>query len=1270
MMRSAWWRSGITCAISGESLIVPKKVTFELIARAAGLLAMLYVCGASSASALDISDVPLESALITPPPILMFVLDNSASMNLEFMTDAPQGLFKGACYLFPDSAYQPAPDHLLGANHALNVEDRRLWRSQWAGHNRLYYSPQWHYEPWPSTRTNIFSQADTQQPASNPLRQGHGDVRMRLALPFFSVQDGGMAPVTVPNAHYFTYYDADDNGHLDPDDPIYLVAWVDRNQDGALDVSGSLADDQRCYYRLADDGDGLVEDNELILVREESEKDRIRPSVICPKTSCRRLTDAEELQNFANWFTYYRRREFAAKAIAARCLSNLSQINVGLYAVNRSPRLKAQFIKGGSSSDSAQAGKAREELIDALYAMQTRGETGLRRALDQVGRYLDRNASSPLGISPFFSAANGGSCQKACSVVISDGFWNGIFSGAGNADGDNGRPYADAWSDTLADVAMTYYEKDLAPDLPDLVPVIGCDRAIHQHMNIHVVSFGPLTRMPGDAAGSCGTDGFDEAFNWPQPVGMAGVESASPPTIADSATGHSAAALAEDLWHAALNGRGRYFVMHSPDALTDALSGVFSQLTSPACSVNAVFSSTGLSTDARFFQIRYDPTDWSGGICAFPLDEQERPILDQAIWCAADQLQQAEALWDQRRIVTYGGRWAQPSGIPLRYEALSAPQLADLTHGAVAETYARDLIDYLRGKATADWRVRKTLIGDIVHGGCVLFGHTLFVGANDGLLHTFDSRSGRERFAYAPNLIFNHLRALSDPYYADHHQYFVDGPLYLGEALVGEYRRNAYLVGGLGKGGKGYFCLLAGQRERARGGNDWDAYRWSLHVDDIDWSRSEEDVAELVRWEYPRPDSSVDGMDNNGDGFVDEPGEVDPNIGYSFGQAYVVNANVEAGRFRPVVIFANGYDSENQKALLYILAADSGEILRIIDTGAAGDNGLSTPALVDVDLDRCVDYVYAGDLQGNLWKFDLTADDPELWGVAYGADNNGDGVIDAAAGDSPLPLFQTGGQPITGRPNVMLMQGSCAGQLPGSMVYFGTGRYLGVQDISNNDPQSLYAIWDYGDDSDDSETLGALTNRQSGSLSSGLNLFPKRIINQTIKDGVAYRQVGGDSFQYSLVEDMEDGDRNARNNSNKAKSGNPEKYAGWFLDLPVSSGADGGSAERIVGDALVRGGKIIVTSYVPDCAPCSGGGHSWLYILDGCNGDSPMERMEQEQPVMARRFKGKISDRPVVMKDPLRPRLDRIVFSDRAGHAMLMEIEGESWGRVYWRKDK
>ena len=563
-MPSVWWRLGITCAINRKSDVVPSKVVFALMVRAAGLLVMLFVCGVRSAHAVDISDVPLESALITPPPILMFVLDNSASMNLEFMTDAPQGLLNGACYLFPDSAYQPAPDHLLGRNHALTVEDRRLWQSQWAGYNRLYYSPQWHYAPWPSTPTNFFAPADMQQPASDPLHQGPGGVHMRLALPFFSMLVGGVTTVTVPNAHYFTYYDADGNGRLDPDESIYLVTWTDRDLDGALDVSGSQTDDQRCYYRLVDDGDGLVEDNELILVGNESEKNRIRPRVSCRKSSCRQLTDAEELQNFANWFTYYRRREFAAKAIVARYLSNLGQINVGLYAVNKSPRLEAQFIKGVSSpSDVAQADKERAGLMDALFAMQTSGGSGLRRALDQVGRYLDQNASSPLGTSPFLSAANGGGCQKACSVVISDGLWNGTFSGVGNADGDQGRPYADAWSDTLADVAMTYYEKDLGPDLPDLVPAIGCDRAIHQHMNIHVVSFGPQAGTLCDASGVCGADDLDEAFKWPQPVGMAGVESPAPPTIDVTAPGNATAALSADLRHAALNGRGRYFGMYS-----------------------------------------------------------------------------------------------------------------------------------------------------------------------------------------------------------------------------------------------------------------------------------------------------------------------------------------------------------------------------------------------------------------------------------------------------------------------------------------------------------------------------------------------------------------------------------------------------------------------------------------------------------------------------------------------------------------------------------
>jgi type IV pilus assembly protein PilY1 len=804
-------------------------------------------------------------------------------------------------------------------------------------------------------------------------------------------------------------------------------------------------------------------------------------------------------------------------------------------------------------------------------------------------------------------------------------------------------------------------------------------------MNTYTVSLGYFSDSnTNDVAGGpnpttpCIADNPSMAVGWLQPWGVLGLEATSDPAQGDSGKtvgGHAKAAI-DDLKHAALNGRGNFLSAFSPMALTRTLPEILAEMNEPACTADVAVNGMGVTADSKVFQASYQTKDWSGEVSAYSLEittGQEVPSLGSSLWSASRMLPGGSSgTWDQRRIVTYGGPWMQPQGVPFRYDQLSTGQRSalgsDLVPNSAADDKAKDLVDFLRGRSFPKYRARETLLGDIVHSTPVLFGGTLFVGANDGMLHAFNAATGEERFSYVPNLIYDHLSALADHLYAYQHRYFVDGPLYAGEVMVGEYQRNAYLVGGLGKGGKGYFCLLVGQRERSPDNQTYGDYHWNFHVDDLDSGSSEGDVGELIQWEYPRPDPSNDWMDNDGDGFLDEAGEIDPNLGYSFGQAYAVNANCVEGTYRPVVIFGNGYDSENRKAVLYVLAADSGQIVRIIDTGAAGDNGLSTPALIDVDLDRRVDYAYAGDLKGNLWKFDLTAADPRRWGVAYGVDMDGDGVIDAAHGDLPAPLFQAPGQPISGRPDVMVMHGSCLPQAPGCMVFFGTGRYLGVTDRADVTQQSLFAIWDYGDDSDDSEHLGRLTDRDSGQLSSGLTLYKKQLVSEANQDGAAYRQLSADDIDYALVEDKVDADGYAVNNTSETQKKNPKHYAGWFFDFPLPVDASIASGERVIGNAAIRGGKVIVPSYIPDNRPCSGGGRSWLNILTACNGDPPLD--SRNEPIHSRGYQGKTNDRPVVVKDLLEPRQDVILFMDHTGRLLTLKMEGENWGKVYWRQGR
>lgn len=1234
------------------------------------------------AAAVDISDTPLDTRIQTPAPLVMFVWDDSDSMDREFMTAEPDGLFAHRYYLFPDEAYTPEVDHNDGRHRDLGEAQRRMWRSQWSGDNRIYFNPRRTYLPWPSTGRFTFGPADPNRPFSDPTRTGSLNARLRLSSVFFSVRSAEQT-ITIPNAHYFIVKDSNGNGVRDAGESVYLITWQDADGDQRLDLSDALANrldnDQRRYFRFEDDGDDGVEDNELTPVLSAAEIESLRPVILDSQGKVqRRQTDAEELQNFANWFTYHRRREFAAKAVVASAIRDARQCYIGIYAINDGPRLGVRPVQvvvsppegaggqGNSVSATAPLDQS-ESLLDALYQAESSGQTNLRQALDQVGRYFDQSHSSTLGAAPWFSAEQGGACQRSYAIVLSDGFWNDLFSGVGNADGGQGAPYADGWSDTLADIAMHYYRRDLAPSLENRVHVHGCDNAVHQHMVTHALSFGvngTIARQDIDNDGRVDAPGYleDPCFERPDTP-----RPAWPRPLPGSAT------TVDDLWHAAVNGRGLYLNADDPEALNAALERILDTIGASVSSSGVAVSGSALSDPAVVYQARYRPDDWSGDVLAFAVDALSGAVDDRpehALWSAAAQLQPAATTSDERRIVTYGGPWRDPQGVPFRYDALSASQKqalgADLTPGSSAEQSARQLLDYLRGRAFAQYRPRSSLLGDVVHATPVIAGQTLFVGANDGMLHAFDARTGAERFAYVPNLVFKQLPALGAPDYVSHHQFYVDATPYVGEVVEDLYQRRSYLVGGLGKGGKGFYGLLLESRQREPAGSGFGPYQTLFSVDDIGAGSSEQALGSIVLWEYPRPEQELDDMDNDGDGQLDETGEEDGDIGYSFGQAYVVNANTRPDAYRTVVIFGNGYNSANGHAVLYIIDAAKGILVRKIDTGVGQDNGLSVPALIDVNLDRCVDYVYAGDLKGNLWKFDLTAQDPAGWGVAYGEDRNGDGVIDAAAGDLPQPLFAAPDQPITGRPDVMAMSGACGPELPGYMVIFGTGRYLGEADRHDASPQSIYGIWDFGDDSDDSEHLGHIVERPAGRLSSGLALARREVVAQLSQEGTLYRQLSEWRASYPTVVDNEDGDRISANNGRTQQAVDPSEWAGWFFDFPVAPDPHAEPGERVTGNAILRGGKTVMLSFAPRQALCDCGGVSWRYLLDSC-GDSPSPSGANNNALLAKRFDTRLNDAMIILKRASEPHLDRVLCSDLSGRIMEEEIDGERWGRVYWR---
>jgi type IV pilus assembly protein PilY1 len=639
----------------------------------------------------------------------------------------------------------------------------------------------------------------------------------------------------------------------------------------------------------------------------------------------------------------------------------------------------------------------------------------------------------------------------------------------------------------------------------------------------------------------------------------------------------------------------------------------------------------------RMYQATYRSDSWVGDVSAYQIDAATGDVAGIPDWTAADRLETVS--WDSGRIIaTYNGS----NGIPFRYDRgvlSTAQQLAlgsDLVNDSAAEQNAAGILNYVRGERSNElqnsgsFRDRFQVLGDIVHSSPVYHNGMLYAGGNDGMLHAFDAASGDERFAYVPELVFGNLAALADPDYS--HKYFVDLSPTIRDVTLGGQDKSI-LVGGLGKGGKGYYAL---------------------DITDPADITDEDELAARVRWEFPDPQSEGQGYlayDSRiepiavgdviytqgnaamgtivaipladaaeGTGILDitfaagkgmfqdgeelyvgadvKVAEVDgrlyePYMGYSYSRPVIAKSNDPAAEW--LVIFGNGYNSSKSHAVLYILNLNTGQLIRRIDTGAGNCNGLSSPIAIDIDSNGTADYVYAGDLQGNLWKFDLYDTDAANWGVAY-----------QDPGGNPAPVFQAKNysghpQPITSKPDVMY---HCS--QPGYLVVFGTGRYLTELDLESSESASIYGIWDYGDDDDTSEYLGSFERTATPQLfNPHLDLVPSRtrveLLEQTVEpgtwttaDGQTLRVITDNSPVWGTVADGDTGQTDPQPDPGSTTAGDTV-HAGWYFDLP-------NAGEMAVSDVIIRDGKVLVISFTPGKDPCGSGGNSIFHAMDTCTG--------------------------------------------------------------------
>lgn len=635
-------------------------------------------------------------------------------------------------------------------------------------------------------------------------------------------------------------------------------------------------------------------------------------------------TYEEEKQNYLNWRTYYSTRLDVSKTMIGAAFAGLdTRFRVGFAKINQSPAIEldvAEFTKEDELSP-------RATFFSELYNTQPpawNSPTPLRRAMDDVGQYF--STATPW---------DGSTCRQTYNITMTDGNWTEQRAtvATGNVDGSTGpqisrpgqtdyvysaaAPYSDEHLNTLADVAMYYWNHDLSESLDNNVQGSVNDPAVWQHIIQYTIGFG----VNGQASAAAKTAG-----QWPDPV--AGGQENNP---SDAKT--------DDLEHAAINGRGAFFNASNPAEFQNALANTLGAIdaasqTGSASAVAAV--SNDYTTSTLMFQAGFEP-GWVGRLKAFTLSATGD--LTQS-WSAS-----IPAVPANRNIFTIG---TDGSSVAFLWDNLSSTQQTALNR---TDSYGSNVVDFIRGDKTTEsapylFRHRTSLLGDIVNSNVLYAGkddygyagidgystflsgkqsnqNMVYVGANDGMLHAFSGSTGIEAFAYIPSELVTRLRYLSDSDYASNHKYYVDGSPIAGDIKVDDDWKTL-LVGTTGAGGKSIFGLDISDPENFAAG-------------DVLWELSPANAAS--------PDD----------------------LGYSIPKPSIA----KTGSATWQVLVANGYGSVNGSAQLLRLNANTGVVANTIDMEATGSNGLSSPAVVDKNGDGIADLVYAGDLKGNIWRINL-----------------------------------------------------------------------------------------------------------------------------------------------------------------------------------------------------------------------------------------------------------------------------------------------------------
>ncbi len=448
----------------------------------------------------------------------------------------------------------------------------------------------------------------------------------------------------------------------------------------------------------------------------------------------------------------------------------------------------------------------------------------------------------------------------------------------------------------------------------------------------------------------------------------------------------------------------------------------------------------------------------------------------------------------------------------------------------------------------------------------------VFVGANDGMLHGFrsgaynssgvyDSSStndGKELLAYVPGtVVTSYLTSYSNIIYS--HAYFVDATPTSGDVFYNN-SWHTWLVGGMGTGGKGIYALDVTTPANF----------------------SESNAASLVKGEWNSSTLTC----------TYSSGSCASDLGYTVGTPVITRFH--NGKWGAV--FGNGYNSATGVASIFVMMIDPSTGTETFyeystgygpskdPTGNKSNNGIYYVTPVDLDSDNIADYVYAGDLFGNMWRFDLTSSDPSKW------------VVSSYSG-TKQPLFSTGLnssgtlQPITTKPVVATLKASST--LPRVMVYFGTGSKVSATVSSSSTyasgDQYFYGVWDWNVSAWNalSSTQFATTSNSPGTLSAS-QLVTQTLSSTTTSSSTTVATYGSTSSNTVCWVD--------------SSSCSSNTQYGWKFYFPYSSSQN----EQLIYNPQYLNGAITFSSTIPATSNITSCTNSvdtgWSYALSPASG--------------------------------------------------------------------